>query len=372
MRRKDQKPLFSDALAVYGGLGLLLVLGLCALLFRADFSSWERRELSQLPKAVSLSDWTFHDELEDELSDQLPQRQAFVGLYAELQALTGRAVQLEAWPQGEEFLEKPVTGSAAQTARRVSQFQALAGDIPLLFLTPPPHGLLLRNQMSFLRGPVFEEEASLYREVTRDSAFIPLLERFSASGERLYYRTDHHWTLAGAALAYEAYCEAAGLTPREMDAAFSIQHFEPFYGTTRARSGLPFARADKLDCAEPLTSVTLTVPAESLTSDHLIFPEAAQTYDGYAVYLSGNHGELTIASPGAETGKTLLVFKDSFANCFLPLLSPHYARIIAVDARYLEGTFRQVLESAGPVDQILCLYSLDSLLNDTAISRKLR
>ena len=56
------------------------------------------------------------------------------------------------------------------------------------------------------------------------------------------------------------------------------------------------------------------------TYDHLIFPERAQTYDGYAVYLDGNHGLLEITNPEAPGG-TLLVFKDSFANCLLPLLA---------------------------------------------------
>jgi hypothetical protein len=117
--------------------------------------------------------------------------------------------------------------------------------------------------------------------------------------------------------------------------------------------------------------VHLSVPSEGIETDHLIFPEEAQTYDGYAVYLKGNHGLLEIRSPEAETGETLVVFKDSFANCFLPFLTKHYARIIAADARYMEGSFRDVLESAG-ADRILYLYSLDSLVNDTAITRKLR
>ena len=61
---KEQKHLLPDRLAVYGGLGLLLVLGLCALLLRQDFSAWERRNLTGLPQSVSLTDWTLNDDLE--------------------------------------------------------------------------------------------------------------------------------------------------------------------------------------------------------------------------------------------------------------------------------------------------------------------
>ena len=93
---KEHKHLISDRAAVHGGLLLLLALGLCALFFRQDFSAWERRALSGLPQTVSLTEWTFHDELEDELSDQVPGRRYLVNLYAETQVLTGRAQQLEA------------------------------------------------------------------------------------------------------------------------------------------------------------------------------------------------------------------------------------------------------------------------------------
>ena len=108
-----------------------------------------------------------------------------------------------------------------------------------------------------------------------------------------------------------------------------------------------------------------------MTYDHLIFPEAIETYDGYAAYLNGNHGMLTIENPEAEQG-TLLIFKDSFANCLIPLLSAHYRRIVAVDARYYSAGFSQAVTEAGPCDAILYVYSLDSLLNDTEIARKIR
>ena len=145
---KEHKRLIPDRAAVYGGLLLLLALGICALLFRGDFSAWERRELSGLPESISLREWTFHDELEDELSDQVPGRRFLVNLYAEAQVLTGRAQQLAAWPDGDAFLEKPVTGSAEQAARRVRQMKDLAGDTPCLFLVPPSHGTLRARGMS--------------------------------------------------------------------------------------------------------------------------------------------------------------------------------------------------------------------------------
>ena len=141
--------------------------------------------------------------------------------------------------------------------------------------------------------------------------------------------------------------------------------------TTLSRSGLPAFWKDTLVCAEPDSPVRVTFidrDAES-AHDRLIFPEDAGTWDGYAVYLHGNHGTLIIERPDAPEG-TLVVFKDSMANCLLLLLSAHFRRIIAVDARYSTGVFSDVFARSDNTKAILFVYSLSSLVNDTEITRK--
>ena len=196
---KEKKHFLPDRLAVYGGLGLLLVLGLCALLVRQDFSAWERRSLTGLPQNLSLENWTLNEDLEDELSDQVPGRRYLVNLYAEAQVLTGRAQQLEAWPVKDSFVEPPVSGSADQAKRRVAQMKELAGEIPCLFLVPPSGGIRRMNGMPALVRNVYAEEEELYKTVTQDECFVPVSLFFSAMlssepplPDQLDYRTDHH------------------------------------------------------------------------------------------------------------------------------------------------------------------------------------
>ena len=71
-----------------------------------------------------------------------------------------------------------------------------------------------------------------------------------------------------------------------------------------------------------------------------------------------------------RTEGTLVVFKDSMANCLLPLLSAHFRRIIAVDARYCTGVFSDVFARSEDTKAVLFVYSLSSLVNDTEITRK--
>ena len=42
----------------------------------------------------------------------------------------------------------------------------------------------------------------------------------------------------------------------------------------------------------------------------------------------------SISSTTADTGRTLLLLKDSYANCFVQFLTPYYDRILMIDPRY--------------------------------------
>ena len=57
---------------------------------RKTFSESERRYLSEPPKLTSLKDWSFDDAVETYLADQLPGRDALVGLNAYTVLLSGR------------------------------------------------------------------------------------------------------------------------------------------------------------------------------------------------------------------------------------------------------------------------------------------
>ena len=363
------KRFLPDGLAVYGGLGLLLILGICAFAFRQDFSVWEKRYLAQAPARFDPVNWQLNNDLETYLSDQVPFRRALVNLHAEAQALTGRAVQLDAWPQGDAIIEKPVEARLSALNSRINALVRFAGDIPCRFLTPPTAGSLRRSAMGVARRAVYDQEALLQQAVFENPRFVPLQDAFAGRADTYYFRTYHHWTLEGAWAAYRAYCQAAGLTPAEWE-AFDITEYSPFLGTTYSRSGLPFARPDTLRCAEPKSPVTLRILDDGAVYDRLIFPEEAPTYDGYAAFLKGNHGLLLVENPAAPQ-RTLFLCKDSFANCLLPFLTQHFSRIVAVDARYYSGSFADALAQAGTVDEMLFLYSLDSLANDTSIARKL-
>lgn len=359
-----------DSFAVTAGLLLLLAMGLFAAFWpQNEFIDHERRFRTSVPSAPSLTDWRSDDEIESYLSDRVPFRRALVAVDSSAAYLTGRRTQLETWLVDGNYLEQPVKGDVSAVDRRLSQMDAIAQGLnaPWHVIVPPTHGGLLRGEMPSLMRSLYDAEALLFDRLESDPHFIPLRAVFEGM-PGAYYLTDHHWTLDGAYAAYAALCEANGLAPLPLE-GFEFSEFPGFQGTTYSRSGMPFAAEDTLRCAQP-ANVSLTIPETGEAHSTLIFPEQAATYDGYAVYMNGNHGYAEITNPDAPEG-TLLVFKDSFANCLLPLLSAHYERIVLVDARYYAGNFSDAVSAAGTVDEVLFVYSLDSLINDTVVARKI-
>ncbi len=361
-----------DGLAVNAGLLLLLLAGLLAAFFPVpEFSEHERRYLADAPAAPSLTDWKTDRQVESYLSDRVPLRRWLVGADAAVSVLTGRRTQLESWPVNGAFLERPVSGDAAQVERRLDQMAEVAelAGADFTLITPPTHGYLLRESLPATMAARYGEEAPCYAALAAHEEYLPLEEAFAAASESMYYRTDHHWTLEGAYLAYEACMHRMGLTPLPLD-HFVLTSYEGFLGTTYSRSGLPAAQPDTLRCAQPSAPVEMNILDDGSRHAGLIFPEKAASYDGYAVYMGGNHGLLEILNPEAPQG-TLLVFKDSFANCLLPLFSAHFSRIVVMDARYASGNFSDAVTFTGGADHVLFVYSLDSLLNDTVVARKI-
>ena len=60
--------------------------------------------------------------------------------------------------------------------------------------------------------------------------------------------------------------------------------------------------------------------------------------DPYDLFLSGAAALQVIENPACETGRELVLFRDSFGSSMAPLLVPGYSKITLVDLRYLSST----------------------------------
>ena len=83
--------------------------------------------------------------------------------------------------------------------------------------------------------------------------------------------------------------------------------------------------------------------------------KALKEKDKYQVFFGGNHAQVDITTTN-DTTKRLLIFKDSYANCFVPFLIPYYNDNV------------ETLISGKHITDVLFLYNMDTFLTDTSIA----
>ena len=344
---------------------LLLLLAAAQLALPArSMSEMENRRLAQTPaftmEALLNGGWA--EELETFAADQLPLRDAFVALHTASRAVLGQRetggvlLGRDGW-----LLDRSDTWSERNVrlnARALAELSGLTGRP--VYLLAVPSSACVYPEMAPAHAPLADEQA-LLAAAAEETALLPLTPALTAARDAapLFYRTDHHWTAAGARVGYETACRALGLSPLEDGPNESVPGF---YGSYFARNPLPWLKADTLSFRFP-EGVTLTIDGER--QNGLWDPDALSGRDKYAALLYGNHPVIELTCDSAPEG-TLLVIKDSYANALLPALARHYRRVVAVDPRYFTGDITALAQTCEG-DAILCVYGLSTLATGRTI-----
>ena len=184
----------------------------------------------------------------------------------------------------------------------------------------------------------------------------------------LYYRTDHHWTSAAVDIAYVEIAKKMGLDP----ASYQYRNLavtDSFRGTLASSSGI-FSAQDTISiptCPSDVMYRVTYVEEERVTTS-VFDPQKLNSKSKYEVFFGGNYPEVVIESSSAND-KVLMVVKDSYANSLIPLLIPHYKKIIIIDPRYYNGNIQDIIDTESVTD-MLWLYNANTFLNDTSIAGK--
>ncbi|MBO7689914.1 MAG: hypothetical protein J6T14_03645, partial [Clostridia bacterium] len=185
----------------------------------------------------------------------------------------------------------------------------------------------------------------------------------------LYYKTDHHWTAAAAEPAFFALMKAM-----EVDTnGFKYKQYpvtNDFRGTLASSSGLALT-SDTIFVSVPDNAgeYVVTYVAENRKEASCFDPSKLSEKDKYEVFFGGNYGDVRIDT-SAASDRVLLLIKDSYANCVVPLLTPYFRTIVMVDPRYYAEDLNATMEREGITD-LLWFYNVNTFLKDTSIANKL-
>lgn len=238
-------------------------------------------------------------------------------------------------------------------------------------MTLVPNAAFIYDHLIPRNAPVrdqAEDIAYVQGKVGDALSYVDLTETMRAHKEEaIYYKTDHHWTTLGAKYAFDALYGPLGIEdPAENYEIYPVTH--SFQGTLTSKSGYDKGK-DTIEIYVPQgvnTECVVDFADDQRKSASVYESEALKTKDKYEVFFGGNQSRIDISMP-VEQKKNLLVFKDSYANCFIPFLIPYYRNITVIDPRYYYEDVGKLISDNGITD-ILFLYNVNTFLTDNSLA----
>lgn len=336
------------------------------------FSETENRLLASRPE-FSLQELFFGSytsDYEKYVTDQFVGRDRWICLKTEtdvlLQRKTINGVYLAA---GNYLVEQhlPQEYTAEQENRKLSLLERLVNEWDATVMLVPTADNILMDKLPayapfYDETPLLERVAALAGEERYVDVYAVLREH---SREEIYYHTDHHWTSLGAYYGYLAWAKTAGVEPYPYDIEGMATASDEFLGTLHSKLNLDWP-ADSLQYFPETLAQTPALTYDLVKKTESYYEESyLDTKNKYGFFLDDNHALVEIET-GYEDGGTLFVLKDSYANSLLPLLAPHYQKIVVVDLRYYNGRLFDLMGQYEPDTgmDVLVLYNCIHFLED--------
>lgn len=352
MKAKITTAIFLSLLIIFSSLTILLP--------KSSISESENRVLQSFPEfsIQTLVSGEFGEKLEIYLCDHFFNRDIWISLKTLSERILLKNDVNNVYFMGEYLIERH-TDSDIDNVRVQMNIEALQQflnqneDKNISVMIAPTTSYVMSDKLSnFAVG--FDEKALLddIKAICGDD-FIDIADILKQnSDDYIYYKTDHHWTTFGAAIAYNEFAKANNLAEFN-DELIKIN--DEFYGTVYSKVNDFFTSADDIYYFESAANVQVEYNFDGEIHSSMYDESALDTKDKYTYFLQGNN-PITIIDTDANNDKVILVIKDSFAHCFVPFLADEYSKIIMIDYRYNNMSTSEII-SDYEVSDILVLYN---------------
>lgn len=337
------------------------------------FSDNENRNLAQAPtySSKALLDGSYFAGWENYVADQFFGRDFWISLRLNCARFFGQTESNGVYLGEDGYLiqlpTEPDWKNVDGTLAAVNDFARRHEELNINMMIVPNAVSILSDKLP-ANAPGRDQTADLkYIRSALDG--VTFLDTTAAlkkhCSEPLFYRTDHHWTSLAASYAFSATAKAMGIgkVAQGYD-VYTVSN--SFQGTLASKSG-DHSSYDSIEVYAPKTDIEYRVVYESTQEKtcSLYKRDCLLEKDQYTVFFGGNHPKVTVETT-VDCGRTLLLFKDSYANCYVQFLYPYYDEIVMIDPRYYYDNIEAVVAREGVTD-VLFLYNADTFLSDTSL-----
>jgi hypothetical protein len=356
MKRKE-----SIIITAVFALFLVGLLVLTLLSEKPDFSEWENRPLASFPEASAdtVLSGEFGKDFELWLTDRFAARDFWVKFKRVSDSALGIREAGGVVIGNNALFDIPDPVNTKAVDKNISAINLFAekNELPVSVMLVPSAATLFPDSAPSLFPSTDEEStvSDIYSRLDEGIETVDVIAPLrSMSYTDAFYKTDHHWTSKGAVTAY-----AEWIKNGNSYAAKTVA--DNFYGTLTSRSGDIFTQPDTI---EKITSGDRFVSCEvfdgKTVSEYpsMYFEEYLAVKDKYSYFLGSNQPLVTLKTENA-TGRTLLMFKDSFAHSFVQCAAVDFDKVILVDLRYVTSPVNTLVDLSEVTD-VLFLYSVEN------------
>lgn len=317
---------------------------------------------SLLPKAPTAS---LQQSADQALLEQIPGRDLLVRSVTDTVMASGGFQVGDIYLTEQRLLERPETLDSEALSETAAQLNLLyqTFQVPMCVIAVPSAGelyaedllggVLFPSQMDEIDA-FYEQMDSLIRKIDAYHVLITMTDNY------IYNRTDPRWTCYGAYGVYRNAIQKMGFSPVSFD-QYVVTHVGTYRGSLYDACLYDDVTPDVLDvytCTSGSTVTEMTAYLADGTEEAREMNQECDTADPYAYYL-GEDCEKLVIRTDLENQKTLLVLKDSYANCMIPFLLQHYSKICVVDVTQMEHPLQELADVAA-YSQVLVLCDADT------------
>ena len=378
MKKDRQRKVQEQLVGIIFILILFLFLIINIIVPNKEKSVQENRMLATKPKfrLSSLISGDYDEKFEAYMDDQFVGRDMWRKLKVTVDRIGGsrleNGVYIGTNGQLLEQIEVADENHLAANIKAIKSFSESQSKIPVRMMLVPDAANVLNYSLPSLAKP--EDHTQMFSMVRKDLGdsveWIDVSTELNKhKTEKIYYKTDHHWTTLGAFYAFQAAAPSLGIEGDLSGKYVSHAVSNSFNGMLASKSGVNLGEKEQIDIYVPTeedTDLIVDYVDEGKRSTSLYDSSKLKEKDQYTVFLGGNSSLLDIRTVSTST-KRLLLVKDSFANSFIPFLTPYYREIVVVDPRYYSGTINDLMDSYR-ISEVLFLYSGNTFFKDNNIS----
>lgn len=379
IKNKNKQRQYYKTSALLFILFLVLFVGANTITKDKTFSETENRMLAGKPKfsVDKLLEGRFTSKFEDYVVDQFIGRDFFTNVKINMDKLLGKKESNGVFLGEDGYLienfNKPNEEAVKKNLQAINNFSTRYKNVKQYMLISPTSVSILKDKLP-MDAPVMDQEAYLQSYKDKLPQSVSFVDNYKTMhdhrNEYIYYKTDHHWTSLGAFYSYKELAKAMELEETPDDYYTQQMVSNDFFGALSSKSGYDVEEGDKVNVYLPakgdLQNVVINYAEEQERTATLYSSEALEQKDNYEVFLKGNHPLVKIKTD-ANNNKTLLIFKDSYANSFIPFLVKDFSNIIVVDPRYYYEDIDKLMQQES-VNEVLYLYNANTFFNDTSLS----